>query len=300
MNRLFQIPRRFLSEKALEAYASPVYRVTSPSNYVLHVELNRPEAKNTMDMDVWFDLQKIMDTADNDPKVRAVVFSAVTDPERPVFSAGIDIGGLTVKLMECMQQEDGARRFFKVRQMIKDFQTPITSIEKCKKPVIAAVSGAAVGGAIDLLSACDIRYCDKDAWFSIKEVDVGLTADVGTLQRMTKICGNESTTRELAFTGRRFDCDEAFEIGFVSSVANDRKEMMDRVFEVARTIAEKSPVAVQGTKVSMNYARDHSIQEGLDQIADWNGACLLSEDLVKSAMAMKERKGPEDVDYEDL
>ena len=182
MNRLFQIPRRFLSEKALEAYASPVYRVTSPSNYVLHVELDRPEAKNTMDMDVWFDLKKIMDTADNDPKVRAVVFSAVTDTERPVFSAGIDIGGLTVKLMECMEQEDGARRFFKVRQMIKDFQDPISSIEKCKKPVIAAVSGAAVGGAIDLLSACDIRYCDKDAWFSIKEVDVGLAADVGTLR----------------------------------------------------------------------------------------------------------------------
>ena len=153
---------------------------------------------------------------------------------------------------------------------------------------------------IDLLSACDIRYCDKDAWFSIKEVDVGLAADVGTLQRITKICGNESTTRELAFTGRKFDSQEAFEIGFVSSVADNREILMDRCLEVCKTIAQKSPVAVQGTKVAMNYARDHSIAEGLEQIATWNGATLLTEDLMKSAMAMKERKGPEDCDYADL
>jgi len=297
MNRLFKSSRRLIN---LESYASPVYNISSPSKYVLHVEINRPEAKNAMNNEVWMGLQKIMDTADKDPKVRAILFSSVAEDDKPVFSAGIDIGELSVELMKCMQEDDGARRFFKVRDMIKRYQEPITSIESCKKPVVAAVSGAAVGGAIDLLSACDIRYCDKNAWFSIKEVDVGLAADVGTLQRITKICGNESTTRELAFTGRKFDSQEAFEIGFVSSVADTREIMMDRCLEVCKTIAQKSPVAVQGTKVAMNYARDHSIADGLEQIATWNGGCLLTEDLMKSAMAMKERKGPEDVDYSDL
>merc|ERR1711879_832041 len=116
---------------------------------------------------------------------------------------------------------------------------------------------------------------------------------------MSKVCGNDSTVRELALTARKFDADEAKEIGFMSSVAESREQMMERVHLVAATIAEKSPVAVQGTKISMNYARDHTIAESLEQIATWNGACLLSEDLMKSAQAMMEKKGPEDIEYED-
>merc|ERR1711884_782522 len=172
MNRLFKSSRRLIN---LESYASPVYNISSPSKYVLQVEINRPEAKNAMNNEVWMGLQKIMDQANNDPKVRAILFSAVAEGKKPVFSAGIDIGELSVGLMECMQEDDGAR-FFKVRDMIKKYQGPITSVESCRKPVVAAVSGA---------------------------------ADVGTLQRITKICGNESTTRELAFTGRKFDSQEA-------------------------------------------------------------------------------------------
>merc|ERR1711981_1064768 len=207
--------------------------------------------------------------------------------------AGIDVGDLAVSLMEAMQDSDDvARRFVNVRELVLNFQDKITAIESCRKPVIAAVSGAAVGLAIDILSACDIRYCDQTAWFTIKEVDVGLAADIGTLQRMGKVCGNDSTVRELALTARKFDAAEAKEIGFMSSIAEDRQQMMDRVHLVAKTIAEKSPVAVQGTKISMNYARAHTVAESLEQIATWNGACLLSEDLM-------EKKGPEDIEYED-
>jgi len=299
MYRLFNTARRQLSEKALKAYEAETFLASSPSKYVLQLTLNRPEAKNAMNQAVWDEMELLFNTAHKDPNVRAIVLTSTVDENSPVFSAGIDIGALSVSLMKAMESDDVARRFIRVREMILDFQKKISAAEACRKPVIAAISGACVGGAIDLLSACDIRYCDQSAWYTIKEVDVGLAADVGTLQRMVKVCGNESTIRELAMTGRNFDHEESKEIGFVSSVALNREEMMDRVYEVAATIAEKSPVAVQGTKVAMNYARDHSIAESLEQIATWNGACLLSEDLMKSALAMKDRKGPADLDYED-
>jgi len=296
---MLRLVKRKLS--TLPKYNTDVFLATSPSKNVLHLQLNRPEAKNSMNMPVWKDFKTLFDQADEDPEVRAIILSGASiegDP-RPVFCAGIDLGALMMEMMEALNfSDDPSRKFIKVRSMIKRFQEPITAIENCKKPVIAAVTGAAVGGAIDILSACDIRYCDETAWFSIKEVDVGLAADVGTLQRMGKICGNESTIKELAFTARKFDAKEAHEIGFVSSVALDQREMMDRCFEVAENIAQKSPLAVQGTKVAVNYARDHSVADSLEQIATWNGAALLSEDLIKSATAIMSKGGPEDCDYE--
>ena len=286
----------------LSEYNTTVFKAESPSKNVLHLQINRPEAKNAMNMPVWKDMETLFNKADLDPEVRAIILSGAVLPDdpKPIFSAGIDLGALMTDMMKCFESDDPARRFFKVRQMIKDFQKPITAIEQCKKPVIAAVQGAAVGGAIDVLSACDIRYGHENSWYSIKEVDVGLAADVGTLQRIGKICGNESTLKELALTARRFDAKEAHEIGFLSSVALNTEELMMRVEDVAAEIASKSPIAVQGTKVAMNYARDHSVADSLDQIATWNGAALLSEDIIKSAQAFMERKTPAEIDFEDV
>lgn len=298
---MLRFAKRSLS--TLPKYNTEVFLATNPSKHVLHLQLNRPEFKNSMNKPVWDDMVTLFKQADRDPEVRAIILSgaSIEGDQKPVFSAGIDLGSLMEGMMEAMAgTDDPARRFMKMRTMILDFQESITVIEKCKKPVIAAVTGAAVGGAIDILAACDIRYCDESAWFSIKEVDVGLAADIGTLQRMGKVCGNESTVKELALTARRFDGKEAHEIGFMSSVAVSKEEMMDRVFEVAKTIAEKSPLATQGTKVAINYARDHSIADSLEQIATWNGAALLSEDLIKSAQAVLQRKGPEDIEFEDV
>jgi len=300
MNRLSKNIARSIS--SLPSYNTSVFKASSPSAKVLHLEINRPEFKNSMNMPVWTDMQTLFEKADIDPEVRAIILSGAMpeDDSKPVFCAGIDLGALTESMMNCFESDDPGRRFFKIKKMVEDFQKPITSIEKCRKPVIAAITGAAVGGAIDILSACDIRYCDETAWFSIKEVDVGLAADVGTLQRMGKICGNESTIKELAFTGRRFMANEAQDIGFLSAVCENRDSMFVRVNEVAEEIASKSPIAVQGTKVAINYARDHSVADSLEQIATWNGACLLSEDLIKSAQAVMQRQTPADVDYEDV
>jgi len=292
--------KRFSALAAYQNYEN--FNILSPSKYVYNFEINRPEFKNAMNMDCWNELEKLFNQADKDPNCRAIILTGKKpeDDSKPVFCAGIDIGSLASELNKCFESEDPSRRFFLVRSFVKEFQAKISSIENCKKPVIAAVTGAAVGGAIDILSACDIRYCDKSAWFTIKEVDVGLAADIGTLQRFGKIIGNESTYKELAFTARNFDANEAKDIGFVSAVADSNEILMNRVNEIAETIAEKSPVAVQGTKVAINYARDHSVHDSLEQIATWNGAALLTEDVIKSAMAIMEKKPIKEIEYEDV
>jgi len=137
-----------------------------------------------------------------------------------------------------------------------------------------------------LICACDIRYCSDDAWFQIKEVDLGLAADVGTLQRFPKIVGNDSLVRELCFTARVFKADEAKDMGLVSRTFSDREKMIASAVEVATLIASKSPVAMQGTKEALVYARDHSVDESLRQIRTVNQTYLQSEDVIKSVTAM--------------
>ncbi len=156
-------------------------------------------------------------------------------------------------------------------------QESFTAIEKCPQPVIAAVHSACIGGGVDLLCACDIRYASKDSFFSIKEVDVGLAADVGTLQRMPKIVGNEGFVRELAYTARRFDAKEAFERGFITRVLECKDATLKAALETAEVIASKSPVAVVGTKRFLVHARDHTVQEGLEYAANWNMVMLETE-----------------------
>lgn len=127
-----------------------------------------------------------------------------------------------------------------------------------------------------------MRYCTKDAWFQVKEVDIGLAADVGTLQRLPKIIGNDSLARELAFTARPFYADEAKEMGLVSRLFADKETMINRTLDVASLIASKSPIAIQGTKVNLIYSRDHTVAEGLQYIANWNQVMLQSEDIMKA------------------
>ncbi|CAJ0607571.1 unnamed protein product [Cylicocyclus nassatus] len=156
----------------------------------------------------------------------------------------------------------------------------------CCKPVIAAVHGVCFGGGIDIISACDIRHCTQDALFSVKEVDVGLAADVGSLNRLPKICGNESWLKEVALTARNFGADEALKFDLVSHVYATQEEMVKGVLDTAKKIAEKSPVAVQGTKIVLNYSRDHTVEEGLQFVATWNQSQLMTEDIPKSGLAV--------------
>ena len=205
------------------------------------------------------------------------------------FTAGIDLGLLAGLAAEIADPCDGRARE-KLRRVILDLQDTVSAIERCRKPVLAAIHGACIGGGIDIATACDIRYCSADAVFSVREVDVGLTADVGTLQRLPKLIG-EGMARELAYTGRNFNGARSARDRASSTAATTRPaELAAGVGEIAAAIAAKSPLAVRGSKEMITYARDHSVADGLNYVATWNAAMLMSADLGEALAAARERR----------
>ncbi|KAK2181803.1 hypothetical protein NP493_375g01048 [Ridgeia piscesae] len=271
----------------MENYTFETLKVTRPKDFVLHVELNRPEKRNSMNEAFWRELVECFQAISVDKDCRAVVVSGAGK----MFTSGIDLMS-AASIMAGDPEDDVSRKATRLHGLIQHFQESFTSIEKCPKPVIAAVHNACIGGGVDLISACDIRYCTQDAWFQIKEVDIGLAADVGTLQRLPKIVGNDSLVRELAYTARKMMSDEAWQCGLVSRIFPDKESMVTSALDVAALIASKSPVAVQGSKVNLVYSRDHSVDESLRYIAAWNQCMLQSDDLVKAVTAAIEKTPP--------
>ncbi|CAI9730031.1 delta3,5-Delta2,4-dienoyl-CoA isomerase, mitochondrial [Octopus vulgaris] len=252
-------------------------KVTKPSDWVFHVEFNRPDKRNAINRELSEDVISAFKKLSYDPDCRVVVLSGAGR----VFTAGVDFASLAEVYQETGDMEV-SRRAFALYKTIKDFQDTCSAFEKCPKPVISAVHGACIGFGVDLISACDMRYCTKDAWFQVKEVDFGLAADVGTLQRLPRIIGNQSLVRELAYTARAITSDEARDVGLVSRVFDDKAQLIKAVLDIASVIAKKSPIAIQTTKKSLLYSQDHSVQDGLDNIAALNQVMLQSEDLMKS------------------
>ena len=163
-------------------------------------------------------------------------------------------------------------------------------------PVLAAIHGACVGGGVDMVSACDMRYASEDAFFAIEEINIGMTADVGTLQRLPKLVP-EGLVRELAYTGRRWTAAEAHAAGFVNAVYPDADTMLEAVMEVAAQVAARSPMAMWGTKQTMHYTRDHSVDDSLEYIANWNAAMFDTDDMAEAFGAKMEGRRP---DFPDL
>ncbi|KYO48945.1 delta(3,5)-Delta(2,4)-dienoyl-CoA isomerase, mitochondrial [Alligator mississippiensis] len=278
--------------------AAPAYetlRVTQAREAVLHVELNRPQKRNAMNPAFWREMVECFAHLAQDSACRAIVLSGAGK----LFTAGIDLAEMASVFMMA-EGDDAARRAWHLRKKIRQYQESFTALEKCPKPVIAAVHGACIGAGVDLISACDIRYCTEDAWFQIKEVDIGLAADVGTLQRLPRVMGNRSLVNELAFSTRKLMAPEALSHGLVSRVFQDKEALLDGAFELAAEIATKSPVAVQGTKINLLQARDHPVPDALDYVATWNMAMLQTEDILKSVQAAMEKKSPKDVVFSKL
>lgn len=210
------------------------------------------------------------------------------------FCAGIDVADENFGLMSANDDESGsdvARRYISFRPKILEMQACLTAIEECSVPVVAAIHGACIGAGIDLSSCADIRICSPNSKFSVREAKLGLAADVGTLQRLPKICGHSSRIRELCYTGEDFGAGEAARVGFVSRVSPTDEDLIEVSMGVARRIARNSPVAVQGTKLSLNFSRDHTVKEGLEHIAMHNSAALMTNDLLDSFMASSNKNG---------
>ena len=258
-------------------YDSTFFAVTIGEG-VAHLEMNRPDKANGMSPDFWKDLPLLAQALGEDPKVRCIVLSGAGRH----FSGGMDLATFA-DINKMLEQEPG-RAAYALRDVIARLQASLSSLEKVRVPVIAAIHGACLGGAIDLITACDMRMASADASFGIEEIHIGMAADVGTLQRLPKLIPI-GIVHELAYSGRRFSADEAKGWGLVNSVHSDREATLEAAFDFARGIAEKSPLAIAGIKQAITYARDHRVEDGLDQIATWNGGILRPEELTRALTA---------------
>ena len=250
--------------------------------HIAWLTLNRPEKRNVMGAAFFEELSAHLAQLDQDSAVRVVVIKA----DGKSFTAGTDLNEAASLL-----SGEGADQRENTRIKILALQAGLTAIEKCRKPVIAAVHSHCIGGGVDLISACDIRLATEDAVFSIRETRMGIIADLGTLQRLPSIIG-QGWFRELALTGRDFTAAEALQMGLLTRVCKDRDALYAEAGKLATQIAECPPLTVQGVKDVILYSRDHGIDSGLNYVAQKNTAALPSEDVVEAVTAFMEKRKP--------
>jgi len=263
---------------------------------VVHIVLKRGDELNTMTPDFWTELPEIVRSIDDEAKGRVVVISSTGKH----FTAGMDFSvfGASDGLMEADgsdAQSNGQRRE-SLRRYVAMLQDTFTALEAVRMPVLVAVQGGCIGGGIDLISATDIRYCTKDAFFCIQEINLGMVADVGTFPRLCHLIP-QGWLREMAYTGLRLKADKAKDIGLVNEVYETQDDMLKAVLATAREIAAKAPLAISGSKTMLNYARDHTIRDGLDYISTWQAGMFQPADILESVAAQKEKRAP---NYRDL
>jgi len=244
---------------------------------VAHVELARPDKFNAMDKDMFAAIGDAFRTLGRDPAVRAILLSG----RGRHFTAGLD---LEYAARQFPANQDPGRAAEARLRHIEWLQDAFGAAEAARAPVIAAIHGGCIGAGVDLAGACDLRVASADAFFQIAEVDVAITADLGTLQRLGYLIP-QGVLRELAFTGRRMGAEEAARYGLVNRIEADRDATIAAALELARTIAAKSPLAVAGAKKSLNHSRGRTIEEGLRDVALWNAATLVSADLTEAIRA---------------
>jgi enoyl-CoA hydratase len=254
-------------------------------NHIAHLSFNRPDKANSLSEETWDEMKAVFDAVSDDPSVRVVILSG----EGKHFCAGMDL--MTLMGVQNHGIKDEARKRIHIRKFIRKIQDSITAIEKCRKPVMAAVHGGCIGGGLNIVTACDMRYCTDDAYFTLKEVDLGIVADIGALQRMPDIL-HPGMVAELAYTGRNVDGMEAKSIGLVNSTWIDKATMMKEVLKIAGTIASKSPLVIEGIKENLVYRRDHTVNDSLDYIAIYNSAMLISDDLAEAFQAYMAKRKP--------
>jgi enoyl-CoA hydratase len=261
---------------------------------VAHVRMNRPDALNTMTRAFWMELPAIMRALDDEGRARAIVLSSTgkhfcAGMDLAVFTGG-DSEGLAGPAGEGYSNETGRRRAY-LWQMVKLLQASLTSLEQVRVPVLAAIQGGCIGGGVDLVTAADLRYTSADAFFCVQESNIGMTADVGTLQRLPKLIP-EGVAREMAYLGRRLPAQRAHQVGLVNEVFDDHDSLVAGVLDLAHEIAGKSPLAIWGSKESLNYARDHSVADALNFIATWQTGMFQPGDMVESFVAKSEKRDP--------
>jgi len=266
------------------------------ADHVAHVRLSRPDELNTMVPEFWQELPEIVDGISDDGSARVIVLSSTGRH----FTAGMDLSVFSDDSSLLGDGSDGptemGRQRARLKLTVRKLQDSFTALERARMPVLAAIQGGCIGGGVDMVTAADCRYATADAFFCIQEINIGMTADVGTLQRLPKLIP-EGVVREYAYTGRRMPASRAHELGLVNEVFDSHDDLLAGVHQIAAEIAANSPLAVWGSKESINYSRDHSVADSLEQIATWQTGMFQPHDMLESFSAKADKRDP---DFEDL
>lgn len=254
----------------------------SVSDHIAHLVLSRPEAMNTMGPAFWRELDQALELLQRDGAARALVISSTGKH----FSAGmaLDVFGGAIQMDDAHPEGRAA-----IADLLADLQATFTRLETLRIPVIVAIQGGCVGGAVDMVTAACIRYATQDAFFCVQEINIGMVADVGTLQRLPKLIPL-GVVKELAYTGRRLSAAKAQDYGLVNEVFDTQEAMLAAALQCAKEIASKPPVAIWGTKQAVNYARDHSVEDSLRQMGWLQGAIWSNQHVRESVTAMKQKR----------
>ena len=255
---------------------------------IAHIRLSRGDALNTMTRDFWNELPEIVNAINDEALARVIVVSSTGKH----FSAGMDLSVFAEDGAVTSQNRDRYVAAEQFRSNIGQIQSSFNCMEEARVPVLFAIQGGVIGGAMDMITAGDIRWCTKDAFFCIQEINIAMTADVGTFPRLQRYIP-EGWVKEMAYTGMRLKADKAKEIGLVNEVFDTHEEVLAHVMGVAAEIARKNPVAVTGSKVLINYGRDHSTADTLDYIGVWNASMLPASHMQEAFTAQMEKREPE-------
>jgi enoyl-CoA hydratase len=259
----------------------------SIENNIAHICLNRPEKRNSMIPAFWEQLPQAISDIDDNARARVIVVSSTG----PVFSAGMDLAAFApqASVDKAEARRNGIRHGAAFYDSARKTQATFTALEACRLPILAAIQGGCVGGGVDMVTACDMRYATNDAFFTIFETNIGMTADVGTFPRLVQQMP-EGLVRELAYTGRRMPASEAKAVGLVNQIFSDQAAMLDAVMAIAAEIAEKAPLAVYGCKRMINYSKDHSTADTLDYIAIWNASMMNGQEMQEAMQARADKR----------
>jgi enoyl-CoA hydratase len=254
-------------------------------NHIAHLVLNKPDAMNTMHPTFWRELDQVLTDLHQHGQARALVISSTGKH----FSAGMALETFAGAITMDDQSPEGRAAIF---DMLGDMQATFTKLETLRIPVIAAIQGGCIGGAVDMVSACCIRYATPQTFFCIQEINIGMVADVGTLQRLPKLIPL-AVVKELAYTGRRLDAQRALQYGLVNAIFDTEAAMLEAALQCAAEIASKPPIAIWGTKQAIHYARDHSVDDALKQMGWLQGAIWSNRHVMEAVMAMKTKRAGE-------
>ena len=264
----------------------------SVKDKILVVELNRPKSLNAISDLMFQEFKILFKELPNKILKHLDIRCVILKGKNGNFSSGLDLKSEIVMNFGGNEDMDIGRKAFWFKNMVDELQLCLSSIEMNPLPVISCIDGFCLGGATSIISCCDMRFCTLDTKFSIREIEIGLTADIGVLQRFGKQIGNDSLFRQYCYTGEIFNGKQALEFGLVNKVFNNTKEMEDHVYALASTICEKSPIVLYGIKKVLNFSRDNNVNASLEMVGLLNSAMAQSQDIITAVTATlkKEKK----------